>query len=96
MNQNKDIYLIDLGDEITWCDCPEPSDGIEKEDVTHYVRVDVLNEKQATIGKLVEALSELHAMVRGECPSLLNEDSGGDAELDCNIEDLINSVTEGE
>lgn len=26
-------------------------------------------------------LHELHALVMGECPALLNEDSGGDAEL---------------
>lgn len=30
-------------------------------------------------------LSELHAMVLGECPSLLNEDSGGDSGLDLRI-----------
>lgn len=35
------------------------------------------------------ALSELHAQVRGECPSLLNEDSGGDGELDLEIEELL-------
>ena len=31
---------------------------------------------------VVEVLEELHAMVWGECPSLLNEDSGGNARLD--------------
>ena len=34
-------------------------------------------------------LRELHAQVKGECPSLLNEDSGGDAELACEIEDAL-------
>lgn len=32
-----------------------------------------------------ELLRELHAIVKGECPSLLNEDSGGFAELDIKI-----------
>ncbi len=30
-------------------------------------------------------LNELHALVWGECPSLLNEDSGGSAALDMEI-----------
>lgn len=41
---------------------------------------------------LRNALSELYAMVRGECPSLLNEDSGGNAKLALEIEDLLNSL----
>jgi len=36
--------------------------------------------------RLREALEELTAMVRGECPSLLNEDSGGDATLALRID----------
>ena len=35
--------------------------------------------------RLRAALEELHAMVWGECPSLLNEDSGGNARLDLEI-----------
>ena len=35
---------------------------------------------------LLEALKELHATVLGECPALLNEDSGGDANLAAKIE----------
>ena len=34
-------------------------------------------------------LQELHAQVKGECPSLLNEDSGGDAKLDLDIDELL-------
>lgn len=37
----------------------------------------------------IDALEELHALVCGECPSLLNEDSGGDARLDMEIKDII-------
>jgi hypothetical protein len=33
-----------------------------------------------------ELLAELYALVKGECPSLLNEDSGGDARLDIAID----------
>lgn len=38
---------------------------------------------------LLTALKELHALVKGESPSLLNEDSGGDARLALKIEALI-------
>lgn len=38
---------------------------------------------------LVAVLAELYALVKGECPSLLNEDSGGDAELSFRIEKLL-------
>ena len=48
------------------------------------------HEQQAKeIARLREALSELYAQVKGECPSLLNEDSGGDAKLDLEIESLL-------
>ena len=36
---------------------------------------------EARVKVLAEALGELVAIVRGECPSLLNEDSGGNGEL---------------
>jgi hypothetical protein len=35
------------------------------------------------------ALKELHAQVLGECPSLLNEDSGGDSMLDLEIRAIL-------
>jgi hypothetical protein len=41
------------------------------------------------IDRLRAALGELHALVWGECSSLLNEDSGGDAKLDTEIRSLI-------
>ena len=39
--------------------------------------------------ELREALSELYAQVNGECPSLLREDSGGDAKLDWMIREAL-------
>ena len=36
--------------------------------------------------EMYETLTELVALVRGECPSLLNEDSGGLARLDIAID----------
>lgn len=41
-----------------------------------------------------KALEELYAQVKGECPSLLNEDSGGDGELDLEIEEAIRLAEE--
>lgn len=46
-------------------------------------------ERAAKITALTEAMTELRAMVVAECPSLLNEDSGGNGELSCQINDLL-------
>lgn len=44
---------------------------------------------EARVKVLEEALRELYAMIKGECPSLLNEDSGGNARLDMAIESAL-------
>lgn len=41
------------------------------------------------------ALTQLHALVCGECPSLLNEDSGGDARLAMQIEATLAALPAG-
>lgn len=43
---------------------------------------------------LLTALTELHALVKGECPSLLDEDSGGNWSLAIAIEEAIAHATE--
>ena len=48
-----------------------------------------LAERDRTIARLREALKELRAIVKGECPSLLDEDSGGDANLDIKIDEAL-------
>ena len=53
---------------------------------------DELIKKSAELDRLRKAehlLTELHATVRGECPSLLNEGSGGNASLDLEIKTLL-------
>lgn len=44
---------------------------------------------------LASALCELTAMVRGECPQLLNEDSGGNSRLSIEIDELLEEPTIG-
>lgn len=39
--------------------------------------------------ELLKALKNLYCLVQGECPSLLDEDSGGSAHLDIEISDAI-------
>ena len=34
------IYLIDMGDEVVWCDTPAPDDGIDSRDVVEYKKVE--------------------------------------------------------
>jgi len=43
--------------------------------------------------RLAMALVELTAMVRGECPSLLDDDSGGNARLALEIEALLDTAS---
>lgn len=45
-----------------------------------------INAIEALVDRMAYPLSELQAIVRGECPSLLNEDSGGDGDLDYEID----------
>lgn len=47
---------------------------------------DEAHELREQVERLGEALTELVAMVRGECPSLLDEDSGGSANLAIKID----------
>ena len=49
------------------------------------------NEKEL-LKRAYKVLSELHAMVKGECRSLLNEDSGGNGQLDIDIEDVLEDL----
>jgi hypothetical protein len=58
--------------------------------------VEAVNDREALqreIDRLQEALKELHAMVMGECPSLLDEDSGGNARLDADIHALLDPMS---
>ena len=42
--------------------------------------------------KIKQALSELYALVNGECPRLLDEDRGGDAQLDWEIRKALTAL----
>lgn len=53
-----------------------------------------INRDLMDVKKLRDALTELYALVRGECPSLLNEDSGGDAQLDLRIQALVSDTSQ--
>lgn len=55
---SKNIWLIDMGGEITWCDCPDLSDGVSEEDVIGYVRADIYGKLEQANAELVKALRE--------------------------------------
>jgi len=44
---------------------------------------------RALCSELIQQLQELHTMVWGEAPHLLDEDRGGSAYLDLDIEDVL-------
>lgn len=59
---------------------------------TNTVLLHVMQERDAALARMAaleKALRELRALVKGECPSLLDEDSGGDSRLDMEIEDSL-------
>jgi hypothetical protein len=51
--------------------------------------VDAIAQAAIQASGLVEALEELTAIVRGECPRILNEDSGGHPDLSLRIDDVL-------
>jgi hypothetical protein len=66
------IWLLDLGDEITWCDCPDPSGDIHPDDAVAYVKalkIDTLTTENERLKERVEAAErerdDLQAVVDG-------------------------------
>jgi hypothetical protein len=84
--------------------CKQAIRGDEGYTVDHYSCQTALTESfnadirkaEAQRDALLVALKELHALVWGECSSLLNEDSGGDGRLDMAIRAAIALVEKGE
>lgn len=60
-------------------------------DVDGHIIVDTLakDSEPSITRQLLYTLKDLVAVVRGECPGLLDEDSGGDARLDAQIDQVI-------
>lgn len=79
----------------------EPREGNEVELIATRAEPDAaLRARVAALeaerhAEAVRVLEELHALVLGECPSLLNEDSGGDARLALRIETALRAEGEG-
>lgn len=65
----------------------------EEEDAAKDAIVAARNALFSTMDEVVGALKELRALVVGECPSLLDEDSGGDSRLALVIEAAIEKAT---
>lgn len=49
---------------------------------------------EARLERVRGLLTQLHALVWGECPSLLNEDSGGDGQLDVDIRAFLGECSD--
>lgn len=55
---------------------------------------EAMAKKDAALRACAEALENLNALVWGECPSLLNEDSGGNSKFAIEIDDAITQAKE--
>jgi len=59
---------------------------------TDLSKRDAMNDVVVAAKKSGLALEDLYAMVKGECPSLLNEDSGGSARTDMLCSEAIEEL----
>lgn len=99
---NLSVSDDNMGPVISGCGCcGSPSVGGDVEAVCNLLRqapvaaAEIarlqaqLAASQALVAELADALRELVSTVRGECPSLLNEDSGGSPELSFRVDDAL-------
>lgn len=89
MMTKDEIGQIYAGAGILACLGVEKSHALFAHDADQRQRIEELEKQNAA---LREALRELHAVVCGECPSLLDEDSGGDARLALQIEEALTDM----
>jgi len=63
MNDLERIWLIKMDEgEFTWCDCPDPSDDVDEEDVTEYVLASRLTSASDRI-EYLESAQRVDAML---------------------------------
>lgn len=60
----KNIYLIDTGHAVVWCDTPKPAYDVRAADVTEYVRADVADSQTQQISELKAELQQLQEINR--------------------------------
>jgi hypothetical protein len=56
METPEKIWLIDQGDEVSWCNCPDPSHDIEKSETVEYVRADK-HKELVELGKKISSVT---------------------------------------
>lgn len=81
------MLFFDKVEAATYCDEGEEPQAL----VLQSDALKAIEEANARAARATSLLEELHALVWGECPSLLNEDSGGNGQLDVDIRSLKES-----
>jgi hypothetical protein len=79
-----------IGDRVFWTGCSGSEMPVGTYDDDKRLAQQIA-ERWNGAQKAIDALRELHATVMGECPSLLNEDSGGNANLDLQVRAVLES-----
>ena len=84
-----DRALVPASGVVFAVDTPRPVDVVKALMDENHDLQRTLEAQQQQLAEVRGALEELTAVVRGECPSLLDEDSGGDAELEMRIAAIL-------
>lgn len=100
MSRNDEYIVINLDDALSTIKACLVAAGGSKDDAVLYEQCksagpkpsDFIRRQFADMQRLRNALGDIVALVRGECPSLLNEDSGGNAVLSIEIDSLLEAV----
>ena len=83
------VRSLDMHEIVTWLHRLE--DELEAAQDTIAERDDEITRAESGEREALSCLQELFALVMGECPSLLDEDSGGSADLCLRIEETLRS-----
>ena len=73
-------------------------DDLLKELAWQVKAADTARARLEATDEMARALEELYGLVKGECPSLLSEDSGGDWKIDLQVTEALRTYasTKGE
>lgn len=56
MAHPEQIWLIDTGDDVAWCDHSDPTGETDPRDTTQYIRADIVNKRIKALEAMVQEI----------------------------------------